>query len=66
MSQVFNRGHRIRVTIASTGVPLYEPNPQTGDSLSIDFPKNPVAATNSIHHNRLNASRIIAPLPKGD
>jgi uncharacterized protein len=64
MSQVFNKGHRIRVTIASTGAPLYESNPQTGTPLTIEFPKNAVAATNTIHHNRLNASRIIAPLPK--
>ena len=28
MSQVFNSGHRIRVTVASTGAPFYEPNPQ--------------------------------------
>ena len=28
-SIIFNKGHRIRVTIASTGSPLYEPNPQT-------------------------------------
>ena len=28
MSQIFNKGHRIRVTVASTGAPLYEPNPQ--------------------------------------
>ena len=25
LSQVFNRGHRIRITVASTGAPLYEP-----------------------------------------
>lgn len=64
MSQIFNKGHQIRVTIASTGAPLYEPNPQTGTPLTIAFPKNVVAATNTIHHNRVNASRIIAPLPK--
>lgn len=65
MSQVFNRGHRIRVTIASTGAPLYEPNPQTGAPLTIDFPDNAVAATNTIHHNRTHASRIWAPLATG-
>jgi hypothetical protein len=63
MSQIFNKGHRIRVTIASTGAPLYEPNPQTGDPLTIEFPKHAVAATNTIYHHRTNASRVIAPLP---
>ena len=37
ISQIFNRGHRIRVTIASTGAPLYEPNPQDGGPLTIDI-----------------------------
>ncbi len=62
MSQIFNAGHRIRVTIASTGAPLYEPNPQTGEPLTIAFPPNAVSATNTIHHDRQYASRIIAPV----
>ncbi len=61
VSQIFNRGHCIRVTIASTGAPLYEPNPQTGKPLTIEFPDDAVKATNTIHHNRQHASRIIAP-----
>ena len=62
ISQIFNKGHRIRVTIASTGAPLYEPNPQTGEPLTIEFPEKAVKAVNMIHHNRLHASRIIAPV----
>jgi putative CocE/NonD family hydrolase len=62
ISQVFNKGHRIRVTVASTGSPLYEPNPQTGGPQTIEFPKDAATATNTIHHNRMHASRIIAPL----
>ncbi len=61
-SQIFNKGHRIRVTIASTGAPLYEPNPQTGKPLTIEFPGDAVKAVNAIHHNRQFASRIIAPV----
>ncbi|MBI3823910.1 MAG: CocE/NonD family hydrolase [Planctomycetes bacterium] len=64
LSQIFNKGHRIRVTITSTGAPLYEPNPQTGKPLTIAFPKNAVAATNTIHHHRRFASSIVVPLPK--
>jgi hypothetical protein len=64
ISQIFNRGHRIRVTIASTGAPLYEPNPQNGKPQTIDFPDDAVAATNTIHHNRNHPSRILAPIPK--
>jgi putative CocE/NonD family hydrolase len=62
LSQVFNRGHRIRVTVASTGAPLYEPNPHTGESLTIEFPQNAVKAVNSVHHSRTHASRILAPI----
>jgi predicted acyl esterase len=31
LSQVFQKGHRIRVTVASTGTPFYDVNPQTGE-----------------------------------
>lgn len=63
MSQIFNTGHRIRVTVASTGAPLYEPNPQTGRPLTIEFPDDAAAAENTIHHDQKHASRIIAPVP---
>jgi predicted acyl esterase len=63
ISQIFVAGHRIRVAIASTGAPLYEPNPQTGEPLTMDFPDNAVTATNTIYHERSNASRIVAPVP---
>ncbi len=62
LSQIFAKGHRIRVTLASTGAPLYEPNPQTGEPLTIEFPKDAVKAVNTIHHHRLHASRILAPV----
>ncbi|MEZ5943118.1 MAG: CocE/NonD family hydrolase [Planctomycetaceae bacterium] len=62
MSQIFNTGHRIRVTISSTGAPLYEPNPQTGRPLTIEFPEDAISAVNTVHHSKLHASRIIAPV----
>ena len=61
-SQVFNRGHRIRITVASTGAPFFEPNPNTGEPFTIEPPKKTVLAKNTIHHDRRHASRIIAPL----
>jgi predicted acyl esterase len=64
ISQVFNKGHRIRVTVSSTGAPYYEPNPQTGEAQSIEFPDNAVTATNTIHHSKIHSSRIIAPVVK--
>jgi putative CocE/NonD family hydrolase len=62
MSQVFNRGHKIRVTVASTGAPFYEPNPNTGEPLTIDFPPNARVAKNAVHMNAKHASRVIAPV----
>jgi predicted acyl esterase len=62
ISQIFNKGHRIRVTVSSTGSPLYEPNPQTGNPATIEFPSDAVVATNTIHHSTTHASRILAPV----
>jgi len=64
ISQIFEKGHRIRVTISSTGAPLYEPNPQTGKPLTIEFPEDAVVATNSVHHSNKRSSRILAPVVK--
>jgi predicted acyl esterase len=62
MSQSFNRGHRIRVALASTGAPFYEPNPNTGEPLTVEFPKKTIVAKNRVFHNRRHASRIVAPV----
>lgn len=63
-SIIFNQGHRIRVTIASTGAPLYEPNNQTGGAQTIDWMKEAVSATNTIWHDSTHPSRIVVPLIK--
>lgn len=62
LSQIFNKGHRIRITVASTGSPFFEPNPNTGEPLTIEFPANAVVAKNTLHVNQRHASRIIAPV----
>lgn len=62
ISQIFAKGHRIRVTVASTGAPFFEPNPNTGEPLGLDFPANAVVAKNTVQVNKLHASRVIAPL----
>ena len=63
-SIIFNRGHRIRVTIASTGAPFYEPNNQTGGPQTIDWMKATQHAINTIWHDDAHPSRIIAPVMK--
>jgi len=65
-SQVFNRGHRIRITVAGTGAPFYEPNPNTGEPLTVDPPPHTVVAKNALYHEHEHASRIIAPVRPKD
>jgi predicted acyl esterase len=65
-SQVFNRGHRIRITVAGTGAPFYEPNPNTGEPLGAEPPRTTVVARNAVHHDRRHASRIVAPVAPAD
>lgn len=62
LSQIFNKGHRIRITVASTGAPFFEPNPNTGEPLTIDFPEKTVVAKNTLSVNQVHATRIIAPV----
>jgi uncharacterized protein len=62
MSQIFQRGHRIRVTVASTGAPFYEPNPNTGKPLTLEFPAETQVARNRVYHSKQYPSRILAPL----
>lgn len=63
-SIIFNKGHRIRVTIASTGAPLYEPNPQTGGPLKHEVDQAGIKAINTIWHDSAHRSRLIVPLMK--
>lgn len=60
-SIVLNKGHRIRVTIASTGYPLYEPNNQTGGRQTQDWMKQTAPAINTIWHDQAHRSRILVP-----
>jgi uncharacterized protein len=60
-SQIFNRGHRIRVAVAGTGAPYYEPNPNTGEPLTVEPTTKTVAARNTIYLGGRHRSRVIAP-----
>lgn len=63
-SIIFNKGHRVRITIASTGAPFYEPNPQTGGPITHFVIDPGVAAINTIWHDPRHASRVILPTVK--
>jgi putative CocE/NonD family hydrolase len=63
-SLIFNRGHRIRVTLSSTGAPLFEPNNQTGGAQTADWLKEARAADNSIWHDATRLSCLVVPVMK--
>ncbi|MFN7923600.1 MAG: CocE/NonD family hydrolase [Bryobacteraceae bacterium] len=62
LSQVFRKGHRIRIGVGSTGADLYEPNPNTGLRITSGVPQKTVVATDTVHHGGAMASRVIAPV----
>ena len=61
-----NRGHRLRVTLSSTGAPLYDPNSQTGGRQTLDWMRETQTATHTILHSPRYASRLILPIIDGD
>lgn len=61
-SIVLNTGHRLRVTISSTGAPLYEPNNQTGGPQSVDWMKETKRGTHTILHDQEHASHVLLPV----
>lgn len=62
-SVVFNRGHRIRVQIASSSSPGYDPNPNTGEPLRKGARMRP--ARNRVHVGSGQASHVLLPVVKG-
>lgn len=62
LSLIFNKGHRIRISIASTGAPFYAPNPQTGEAFTVEPSAKMFVATHTLHHSGAQASRILAPV----
>lgn len=63
-SIILNRGHCVRVTIASSGAPLYEPNNQTGSPQTLDWMKETKSALNTIWHDQAHPSKVLLPVSK--
>ena len=59
-SNVFKRGHRIRVDISSSNFPRFDINPNTGEPLNDN--RRQVIATNTIHHDANHPSHILLPV----
>jgi putative CocE/NonD family hydrolase len=59
-SQIFNTGHRIRVTLTSSNFPRFDVNPGTGQPWSDSGEK--VKQTNRIHCDAEHPSRLVVPV----
>ncbi|MEN3940229.1 CocE/NonD family hydrolase [Prosthecobacter sp. SYSU 5D2] len=61
-SLILNAGHRLRITVSSTGAPLYEPNSQTGGSQHKDWLQDTQKATHTVLHEKAHPSRVLLPV----
>ena len=60
ISNLFVRGHRIRLDISSSNFPRFDVNPNTGDPIGQE--RRRVVADNTIYHNRHRCSQIVLPV----
>jgi putative CocE/NonD family hydrolase len=64
-SNVFKKGHRIRVDVSSSNFPRFDVNPNTGEPLAEH--RRSQIATNTVYHSGEHPSRIILPvIPRED
>jgi putative CocE/NonD family hydrolase len=59
-SNLFQRGHRIRVEISSSNFPQFDRNPNTGRLFGLDAELRP--ATQTVYHDAAHPSHILLPV----
>ena len=59
-SNLFKKGHRIRVTVSSSNFPRYDRNPNTGREVRNE--KEMVVAVNTIYHDPDHPSHLVLPI----
>jgi putative CocE/NonD family hydrolase len=59
-SNLFVKGHRIRLDISSSNFPRFDVNPNTGEPLNAN--RRLAVATNTIYHDREHPSHVILPV----
>ncbi len=62
-SNLFTRGHRIRLDVSSSNFPHFDVNPNTGEPEGSS--RRSRAATNTIHMDTAHPSRLLLPVVKG-
>lgn len=59
-SNLFKKGHQIRIAITSSKAPHYDPNPNTGTVIAEE--KNGIPAINVVYNGKNYPSRVILPI----
>lgn len=59
-SNIFKKGHRIRVDVSSSNFPRFDINPNTGEPLNDH--RRTIEADNTIFHDRNHPSHIVLPV----
>lgn len=62
ISNVFQRGHRVRLDISSSSFPKYDRNPNTGNQFGTDATL--YVAHQRVHHGEKHLSHILLPIVK--
>ena len=62
-SNVFRRGHRIRIDVTSSNFPLWDRNLNTGSDPALDT--EPAVAEQTVHHDAELASHVLLPIVPG-
>ena len=59
-SNIFKKGHRIRLDVSSSNFPRFDLNPNTGEPLNDN--RRVRTAVNTVHHDRERPSHILLPV----
>ena len=62
-SNLFKKGHRIRVDVSSSNFPRFDVNPNTGEPLGKSLRKE--VAVNAVYHDREHPSHVVLPVVGG-
>jgi len=62
-SNIFKKGHRIRLDVSSSNWPRFDVNPNTGGPLGLE--QRYTLAHQAVHHDAGHPSHVVLPLQKG-
>ncbi|MXQ55013.1 CocE/NonD family hydrolase [Shimazuella alba] len=61
-SNLFKKGHRIRLDITSSSFPRWDRNPNTGHDFGVDGESDVIVAQQTILHDKEHSSSIVLPI----